>query len=81
MKIEVKIPRVMIVNDYHEVTAIKEYLREVLGNQIKVKEILGGDYKESQYDGYGALIYVGKRPSRKEIIRLLIQAANKAGYK
>ena len=68
MKMEVNLPKVLWVSDYHEISAIREYLAEFIDfpGGIKATEIELGDMS-----GYYGLFYVGKRPSKEEIDKLV----------
>jgi hypothetical protein len=78
----VNLPKVILISDYHEVISIQNTLREILGNEVKAKEIVGEDYQEVRdtYGSYAALVYVGKKPSKKEIVELFLTALKEDGW-
>lgn len=71
---KINLPIVIIIQDYREVSKIKSYFRKLLGNSLKVKEILGEDFTRVNYQGYAALVYINKMPNRQQIEELFLQA-------
>lgn len=62
-KININIPCVIEVPDYHQFESVKEILCSFLDGKIKVSEI-------SDEDGYLAVVYVGKKPNNSIIKKL-----------
>lgn len=67
IKMNVTLPFILFVRDYHEFYGLDEMLSFVLNKKIKYYE-LGED--DDVY-GYPAVFYTGKRPSKKEIESLI----------
>lgn len=74
--IELTLPKIVKVIDYHEFDNIVEYVETLTGKQIKYYEL--SEY-DDQYDmpGNTALFYIGKLPSEKKIRLMLDEEFDK----
>lgn len=64
IKMTVTLPFILFVNDYHEFYGLDKMLSFVVNKKIKYYE-LGGEDDDVQ--GWSAVFYSGKRPTKKEI--------------
>lgn len=65
MKVDINVPRLVSVNDYHELCSM-ESVFQTLNSELKVSEIGYGE-------GYVGVIYCGTKPSKEEIIALAVK--------
>lgn len=65
---ELKLPNVIIFDDYHEMDNLKDYMSQ-LGMKFKNKEL--GFGMSSKHEGYVFLVYNGRKPKKDEIEALL----------
>lgn len=74
--IELTLPKIVEVIDYHEFDNIVEYVETLTGKRIKYYEL--SEY-DDQYDmpHNVALFYVGKLPTKKEINLMLSEEFEK----